>query len=234
MSYLLADFAFKKLGLKRIAAIRATNRYGRMSIGEFRDAATRMGYPFMVELQYKEGDTDFSKQLERIAELNADGIITYGNARESALLLKQMREMGMQQWFLGSDRMVTDEFLELVGDKPGKVVAGYPYNPNSKDPVYLKFRADFEKRFNEKAETYAAHAFDGMNMIIAAIEEVGLNRALIRDKLAEMTDYKGVTGQIKMDAVFSDRSAAYLAIMKDGKFRFYSKEEIFAEKVQHV
>ncbi len=59
MCYLLADFAFKKLDLKRVAALRATNSYGRMSIDEFRDAATRLGRPFVVELQYQEGDTDF-------------------------------------------------------------------------------------------------------------------------------------------------------------------------------
>ena len=32
-------------------------------------------------------------------------MFTYGNSRESALILKQMRDIGMDQWFFGSDRM---------------------------------------------------------------------------------------------------------------------------------
>ena len=232
MCYLLADFAFKKLGLKRIAALRAINRYGRMSIDEFRDAATRLGRPFLVELQYQEGDTDFTKQLQRIQSLNADGIITYGNSRESALILRQMRNMGMNQWFFGSDRMVTSELIDIVGDNHGKVAAGYPYNPTRKDPAYLKFIEDFRKRFNDSPETYAAHAFDGMNMIITAIEKAGLNRALIRDELVRMSNYEGVTGKKELDAVFSDRSPATLAILKKGKFEFYNQEEIFSENFQ--
>ena len=232
MCYLLADFAFKKLGLKRVAALRATNRYGRMSIDEFRDAATRLGRPFVVELQYQEGDTDFRQQLERIQLLNVDAIITYGNNKESALILKQMREMDMQQWYLGSDRMVTEEFIDIVGKNSGNVAAAYPYDPRSKDPAYIQFKTDFRDRFHERPETYAAHAFDGMNMIITAINKAGLNRALIRDELAAMYNYIGVTGKKEFDAVFTNRSPATLAILKDGKFEFYSKEEIFSEKFQ--
>jgi len=232
MCYLLADFAFKNLNLKRVAAFRATNRYGRMSIDEFRDAATRLGRPFIVELQYQEGDVNFKKQLERIRLLNADGVITYGNSRESALILKQMREMGMQQWFFGSDRMVTDEFIDIVGKDIENVAAGYPYDPKSDDPRYIQFVKDFKNRFNNSPETYAAHAFDGMNMIIASIEKAGLNRALIRDELVKMKLYKGVTGEKEIDAVLTNRSAAVLAILRNGKFEFYTQGEILSEKNQ--
>lgn len=232
MCYMLADFAFKKLDLKRVAALRATNRYGRMSIDEFRDAATRLGRPFIIELQYQEGDIDFRNQLERIKSLNADGVITYGNSRESALILNQMREMGMQQWYLGSDRMVTDEFIEITGKNRENVAAAYPYDPRSDDPLYSQFVKDFQDRFKVNPETYAAHAYDGMNMIISAIENAGLNRALIRDELVKMRFYKGVTGIKDFDEVLTNRSAAILAILHNGKFEFYTKEEIFSEKFQ--
>jgi ABC-type branched-subunit amino acid transport system substrate-binding protein len=230
MSYLLADFAFQKLGLTRIGAIRAVNRYGRMSIDEFRDAATRLGNPFMVELQYQEGDTDFTAQLERVRSLDVDAVITYGNSKESALLLRQMREMGMDQWFFGSDRMVTQEFLDIVGPHHGKVAAGFPYDPDSEDLGYLQFVEDFHDKFGEYPETYAAHAYDGMNMLVEAIERGGLNRALIRDELAAMKRYHGVTGQIRMDPVFSDRSPAVLAILRDGRFEYLTRDELFAEE----
>jgi len=231
MCYLLADFTFKKLKLKRVAAIRASNRYGRMSIDEFRDASTRLGYPFIAELQYQEGDTDFKHQLERIKSLNADAVITYGNAKESALIVNQMREMGMEQWFLGSDRIVGEQFLSLVNEGQNKIVAAYPFDPRSENPKYLKFKKDFKNRFDENSESYAAHAFDGLNMIIEAIDKAGLNRALIRDELAKMKNFDGITGKKDFDAVYSNRTPAKLAILKNGKFEFYGKKEIFSEKI---
>lgn len=226
MCYLLADFAFGQLGLQRVAALRAVNRYGRVNIDEFRDAATRLGHPLVVELSYEEGDTVFASQLERIRARNVDGIITYGNSRESALILKQMRAMGMNQWFFGSDRMVTDEFRRIVGPDPGKVAAGYPYDPASDDPKYLQFVRDFTDAYGEGPETYAAHAYDGTMMVIQAIERAGLNRALIRDALAATKTYDGVTGTQDYDAVFSDRSPATLALLKSDRWEFYNEDEI--------
>lgn len=226
MCYLLADYVFETLGLTRVAALRANNRYGRISIDEFRDAATRLGHPFLAELNYPVGDTDFTPQLERIKALEPEAVITYGDSLESALILQQMRDMGMDQWFIGSDRMVTQEFLDIVGDGAYKVVAGYPYDPTSTSPTHQAFVAAFRDRFGEEPETYAAHAYDGMTMLIAAIDRAGLNRAKIRDELAAITTYQGVTGDKTFDAVYSNRSPAMLAVVEDGRFVFHSHEEM--------
>ncbi|HOJ59755.1 MAG TPA: ABC transporter substrate-binding protein [bacterium] len=230
MCYLLADYVYKKLHLNRVAALRANNRYGRMSIDEFRDASTRLGHPFLAELNYKVGDTDFTPQLKRIQSLNPDAVITYGDALESALILKQMREMGMNQLFIGSDRLVSPEFLGIVGDRAGEVIAGYPYNPHSTDPVHLQFVRDFLERFGEDPETYAAHAYDGTVMTIQAIEKAGLNRALIRDELARVATYHGVTGVKIFDPIFNNISPAYLARLENGEFKFYSREDLGLDK----
>jgi ABC-type branched-subunit amino acid transport system substrate-binding protein len=226
MSYLLAEFAFGELGLRRVAALRAVNRYGRVNTDEFRDAATRLGFPLIAELSYQEGDTLFGSQLLQIRELGADAVFTYGNSRESALILNQMRAMGMDQWFLGSDRMVTQEFIDIAGPGHGKVAAGYPYDPSSQDPRHLQFVRDFTGAYGEAPETYAAHAYDGMTMLMEAMERAGLNRALIRDELAAMKTYHGVTGLQEYDAVFSDRSPASLALLESGRWVFYTEREL--------
>jgi len=231
MCYLLADFAYKRLGLQRIAALRAVNRYGRVNIDEFRDGSTRLGHPLVIELSYEEGDTDFEAQLERIRSLGVDGVFTYGNSRESALILRQMRVLGMDQWFFGSDRMVTEEFLEIVGPDHGRVTAGYPYDPTSQDPKHVQFVQDFRAAYGEDPETYASHAYDGMMMVIEATERAGLNRALIRDALVAMNPYHGVTGLQIYDAVLSDRSPATLAFLRNGQFEFYSREEALSDEL---
>ncbi len=222
MSYLLADYVFGTLGLTRVAALRANNRYGRMSIDEFRDAATRLGHPFLAELNYQLGDTDFTPQLERIKTLEPEAVITWGDSEESALILAQMRAMGMEQLFIGSDRMVTPEFLEATGDGAFNVVAGYPYDPESGDPKQVAFVEQFTARFGEPPETYAAHAYDGMTQLIEAIERAGLNRALIRDELMAVTSWHGVTGEKVYDAICSNRSPALLAVVEDGAWTFRS------------
>ncbi len=229
MCYMLADYVFKELKLTRVAALRAGNRYGRMSIDEFRDAAKRLGYPFLAELQYPVGSDDMRPQLQRLQQLNPEAIITYGNARESALLLKQMRELGMDQWLIGSDRMVDDVFYRIAGDavKQGKVAAGFPFDPTSDDPKWLEFYQQFVKEFDVEPGHFAAHAYDGMNMLIDAVEKAGLNRAKIRDELTLIETYHGVTGRKIFDAVYTNRSPATLALLEDGEFEIYTQDEVF-------
>ncbi len=51
-------------------------------------------------MAYKIGQTDFSLELERLKRTNPEAIVHWGNATEGALILNQMRSMGMKQRFL--------------------------------------------------------------------------------------------------------------------------------------
>ena len=57
-------------------------------------------------------------------------------------------------------------------------------------------------------------------MVVDAIRKAGLNRYLIRDALAEMTHYEGVTGEIVMDDAYSDRGPVTLATVQRGRWVF--------------
>lgn len=227
MCYLLADFAYGKLKLKRVAALRANNRYGRISIDEFRDASTRLGRPFITELNYPVGAEDFSEALKLIRALEPDGVITFGNADESARILKQMRAMDLNCWYFGSDRLVSPQFTGKLNRRDlHHVAAGVPYNPNSQHVRFMAFQAAYQKAFNMEPDAYAAHAYDGMNMLLDAIQQAGLNRALIRDSLASMSTYQGVTGLKEFDHVFSNVSPAFLAIWEQGVVKYVSRDEM--------
>ena len=95
--YLLVDYMIRKMGYKRIGIIRASNRYGRFGVREIRDSARRLGRPIAIEMAYKVGGGDFSLQIQRLRESNVDAIVHWGDARESALVLNQIRGLGMKQ-----------------------------------------------------------------------------------------------------------------------------------------
>lgn len=107
------------------------------------------------------------------------------------------------------------------------MISGYPWNPERKDPKLDSFRAAFRARFNDDPDTYAAHAYDGMNMLIWAIQVAGLNRAKIRDVLAYRTKpWPGVTGDIPFGAALDDIGDVFLAKFENGGWRFYSREDL--------
>lgn len=221
--YALVNYIHKKMGHKRVAMIRVNGRYGRVGVKEYADAAVRLGFPFVIEERFNDGETDFKAQIARVSKTNPDAILLWGNAKESALILQQIRAAGLKQPVFGSDRMVSPEFLKIAGPLAEGIVTTCQYNPNSTDPKYLAFKANYAKRFNQEPDVFAAHAYDGMSILIDAIKKVGLNRVLIRDVMAglkEFQNYPGVTGKIVFDHSWNDVGDIYMAVVRNGKFEF--------------
>jgi ABC-type branched-subunit amino acid transport system substrate-binding protein len=178
-------------------------------------------------MAYHLGTTDFSLQLERIREAEVDAVVHWGNATESARILNQMRAMELEQPYFCSDRSVSAEFVRIAAENAEGVWAGYPWNPERRDPKLEAFRYTFQNRFGVEPDTYAAHAFDGMNMLIWAVQVAGLNRAKIRDVLAyRVKPWPGVTGETAFSAALDDVGVVTLARFESGQWEFYTREEL--------
>jgi branched-chain amino acid transport system substrate-binding protein len=222
-AYALINQIFVKDNHSRVAVMRTGARYGRVAFKMVSDNATRVGHPIIIEERFKEGETDFKSQLERINKTSPDAVIVWGNALESGLILKQARALGLKQPIYFSDRIVSPEFLKTAGNLAEGVITTCQYNPESNDPKYKTFQANYKKRFGTEPDVFAAHAYDGMNLLIAAIDKVGLNRVLIRDILTErktFQGFQGVTGPIILDASWNQMRDIYMAKVVKGKFEF--------------
>lgn len=221
--YALVNYIFNINKQSRIAVIRANNRYGRVGIVHFNKTATRLGYPVIIEERFKDGETLYTEQLERIKRSKPDAIVIWGNPKESALILKAARAMGMNQPVYCSDRIVNPEFLNIAGKLANGVVTTCQYNPDSNNPKLAAFKLKYKQRFGAEPDVFAVHAYDGMNLTIEAIRKAGLNRALIRDVLTDLKTfqgYEGASGKMVFDATWNNVRPIYLAKIKNGKFDF--------------
>ena len=70
-----------------------------------------------------------------------------------------------------------------------------------------------------------------MNMLLDAICRAGLNRGLIRDALAGLESFKGVTGQMTFDPNSKNIVPMYLATVRGGAihYRRYGMEKQYAK-----
>src|SRR5659263_276368 len=239
-SYVLVERIYKKDKHSRVAVIRTGSRYGRVGVLHFNRSATRIGYPIIIEERFKDEETDFKDRLERIKGTSPDAILIWGNAKETALILQQIRDLGMKQPVYTSDRAVSQEFLKLAGNLADGIVTTCQYNPDADDPKLKAFKASYIKRFGIEPDVFAAHAYDGMNILIEAINKAGLNRTLIRDVLTDLKTfqgYKGVTGVVNFDATWNNVRPIFMAECINGKFKFspappYQKSDVIYKKVK--
>ena len=227
MNYTLVDYMYRKLNLQRVGIIRSSNRYGRFGVREIKDSSRRMGRPIVMEMAYRLGTDDFALHLDRIERAKVDAVVHWGDAADGARILNQMRDRGMQQPYFACDRCVSQQFVDLAGENAEGVICGFPWDPTRDAPEYQAFRERFRQRFDEEPETYAAHGYDGMNMLIWAVQVAGLNRAKIRDVIAYRTEpFHGVTGDIPFSAVMDDIGEVFLARREGGTWKYHSRADL--------
>jgi branched-chain amino acid transport system substrate-binding protein len=224
MAYTLAYYVYKQLGLEKVAILRANNRYGRFGVAQFRKGSVRLSKPAPIEINYEINyekiNVDFEAQMERLLRAKPDGVILWADPEPAGQLVKRIREAGLNIPVVACERIVQPSFLKAAGDAAEGVVATYPYNPDSDNPRLLEFKKLFQQKYGEAPDAYAVHAYDGTQVTLEAIKRAGLNRYRIRDAMEAMRHWQGITGEINMDDVYTNRRPVTVATVKDGKFVF--------------
>lgn len=213
----LARYLFETRKYTKICTMWFNNKYGRMGIQEIRNIAKRLQHPVLYDLPFNVGD-DFTAQLTKVKESGAEALVLWGLYKEIAAIVKQARAMGITAELVGGDGFVSQAFLDYAGEAAEGLVATFPYDIEWADPVNRTFVADFTKEYGHEPDSFGAHGFDAMRLLIAAVEKGGMNRARIRDALALTTDFPGVTGRITLDNVGNDTRVPPLARVVKGRF----------------
>src|SRR5271165_4422669 len=218
--YALVGAVFKERKLKRIGVIRTQSRYARVGVQKFFDEAKRLGHVPVLEVKFERGDQDFSTQLRMLQNARVDGVVIWGEVPEAALILKQMRALGMKQPVFGPSRLCYSQIIDAAGPAAEGLVTSAAMDPTRSDSHWLKFQTDYRAKFNEDPDAYAAYAYDGMNILIAAIEKAGLNRGKVMDALRnhQGQEYQGVAGRTRFDHTLNNIAPITMARVAAGKF----------------
>ena len=218
--YTLARHIYSELGLKRLAILRVNDRYGRFGVLKFRDASRRLGHPVVIEQKFLPGEKDFRRQLRVIQDSRVDGIVLWTDAGPAAMILQQMQELGMKQHVFGSHRTISSDMVKLAGPAAEGFEAVYPYDPTRADARWREFNTNYEAKYQETPEHFAALAYDAMQLLLNAICHAGLNKGRIRDALTGITSYQGVTGNMIFDPNCKNIAPLFLARVHDGNIEY--------------
>jgi len=216
----LARHIYDELKLKRVALLRINNRYGRFGAPKFKDASQRLGHPVAIEQRFPAGTTDFRRDLRAIQGSRVDGIVLWTDQAQTAMILKQMHELGMKQQVFGSYRTIGDDLIAEAGDLAEGFEAVFPYDASRTDPRWQKFNGDYALKYHEKPEQFASLAYDAMNVLLDSICQAGLNKARIMDALAQVYEYDGVTGHMVFDTNSKNVAPMYLARVHNGAIEY--------------
>jgi len=218
--YLLAELIVRQLGLNKIVVLRSNSRPGRVGVRPFVDSVRRLGHPVLQEINFKEGDTDFTTQVAVIKQAEPDAVVFWGNPAETGPAAARLRDAGVKAAFFAFDRVVDPEFVRLAGSAAEGVTAAYFFDPNKTDPLWTSFVTRFQKRFGLRPDIYAGYSYDGAQMLVNAINQAGPNRYRIHDVMTSIDEYQGVTGYMRFDGRWDNIAPIVTAQYRQGQWHF--------------
>lgn len=227
----MANYAFNDLGAKSAAIIQdVQNDYSVGLSNYFAEAFKELtgDENCIVETtSYNAGDQDFTAQLTNIKSKNPDVIFAPGNYGESALLISQARDLGIDAAFLGGDTWESPEFLSIgKGAVEGAAFSSHFTSEAPINEVSEAFLEEYKEEYKENANAFSALGYDAYMVIIDAIEKAGSTDSnAIRDALAETKDFIGATGSITLNENGDAVKSAVINQVKDGEFTYLTTVE---------
>lgn len=189
----LINHAVNTLGYKTFALINETESSSSDQAKLFKGALAKYGITPSVEVSFATGTKDLTAQLVQIQQANVDAVIGAAFSDQAALLLQQMRAIGMEDMpVLGSNGFTDVVTLRLAGETAEGVMAATHWAPTTTSPKGAALSKKYTELYGEDCGKSAAQVYDHISVICEAIKRAGsTDRAAIRDAMNTITDYVG-------------------------------------------
>ncbi|HEX8499116.1 MAG TPA: ABC transporter substrate-binding protein [Pyrinomonadaceae bacterium] len=198
----IAHFAIGHLSALRAALLVSRGqRYSVELARVIREEFERHGGKIVAEQEYEEGAADFSVQLAEVGATKPDVVFIPGYYLEAGLLARQARAIGIEVPLVGGDGWDSPRLYEIGGQAMAGGFYSSHFSAEDPDPQVQRFVADYRRLFVATPDSFAATAYDAARVMLAAVARAPrLERAAIRDALAETRDFPGVTGAVTFNA----------------------------------
>jgi ABC-type branched-subunit amino acid transport system substrate-binding protein len=190
---LLFDYIVDVLGCRRVAVLRSQGGLAQVHLDWWSRHAHRRGLPPVADLFLNPSARSLEPQLRALRQARPDAVLTWCDAETSAGMLRLLREEKITPLFVGSDQMVSDEFVELAGEYPGVVLAIYPCDHRRDRAAAAEFIESYERQRSSvvakrRVSAEARFTFEATNHLLEAIKVAGRDHQAIRQVLSTMSD----------------------------------------------
>jgi branched-chain amino acid transport system substrate-binding protein len=195
---LWADYAIKNLKGKKIAIVHDKTTYGQGLADAARGFMNAGGVKEVLYEGVNTGEKDYSAIVSKIKASGADFLMWGGLHTEGGLIVRQMRDQGLNTVMISGDGITDNEFASIGGPGVEGTLMSFgpdPRNNASAKDVVAKFRA---KGF--EPEAYTLYSYAAVQIMKEAAE---IAKSTDPKKMAEVMHsgktFKTVIGDIAYD-----------------------------------
>ncbi|WP_394843504.1 ABC transporter substrate-binding protein [Pendulispora brunnea] len=218
----MAKFVTENLKLTKVAILRDVGNDYSMGLAQFfRETFQKRGGEIVAEQSFKSGEQDFKAQLTAIKGKNPELIYVPGYYAEVSLIARQARELGMKQPLAGGDGWDSAKLYEVAkGALDGSYFSTH-YSGDDPSPTVQDFITRYKAIYNTPPDTLAVLGYDAAKVAMDAMDRATeLSGPAIRDALEKTKDFKGVSGNVTIDADHNPIKSAVIMTIEQNKAKY--------------
>lgn len=190
-------------GWRRLGIAVEANRDGHVAGERLLEAARACSLSLALQFEYAPNDP--AAAAERLASSGAQALVLWGRPGTALPLLARLRERGCRLPVLAPGLLALPEVAR--DETLGPLIVAAPADLSVATPPAL----------GEHPSYIALFAYDTTQLVIAALRRSGLNRARLRDTLAEL-HFSGLTGDLYFNSLGGRRAGPVLMRAEKGQW----------------
>ena len=191
-AYLAKEFKGRK-----IAILHDNSAYGKGLADETKKNLNKAGVTEALYSAYVPGEKDYSAIVSRLKQAGIDVIYIGGYHTETALIIKQAKEQGMNATFMGGDALVTTEFWQATGPQGEGTIMTFPSDPRAR-PTAKAVVAEFKAK-NIDPEGYVLYSYAAIQIWAEAAAKAGTTDPKKVAETLKAGSWDSVLGKISYD-----------------------------------
>ncbi len=218
----VVDWMVNEQGWQNVAIITSLNNGYSMALTPvFQEALAAQNANIVLEESINDGETDFTAQITKLKNANADVLVFTGYYTEAALLMLEAEKKDLDICLVGGDGLYGLDLANLGGSAVEEKVIFYcGFSSDEPSEETAQFIEAYRAAYNEDPDMFSAQYYDAVYILADAMTKANSDDPTVyKDVLAQLKDYPGVSGNTTFN---EDRepvkSPVCLMTVRDGKF----------------
>jgi branched-chain amino acid transport system substrate-binding protein len=218
----------QKMGIKKIGIVTGNTGFGNAGKGQLEKYAPEYGIEVVISEVYDKKATDLTAVVTKLKAENVEAVVNWSIVPAQAIVAKNMRHIGMDVRLFQSHGFGNIKYVEAAGAAAEGIifpagrllVADVLPDTNSQKPVLMKYKTDYETKYQEQASTFGGHGYDAFMILVEAIKKAGPDREKVRMEIENMKGFVGTGGVFNFSAEDHnglDIDSFEMLTVKDGK-----------------
>lgn len=213
------EYMAEKFKDKRVAIVHDKTAYGKGLADETKKAFNAKGGNEVLNETITAGEKDYSPLVSKLKQNRVDIVYLGGYHTEAGLIVRQMREQGMDTRLIAGDALVTNEYWSITGPAGQGTMMTFSPDPR-RNPQALPIVEKFRKAGYEP-EGYTLYTYAAVEVWSLAAAKAGKTDGTAVSQALKGQQFATVLGSIGFDAKGDVTAPGYVFYeWKDGKYDY--------------